>query len=232
MSAKRCLYGATIFWSALLLFVVQPMMAKAVLPWFGGAAGVWTACMLFFQGVLLAGYLYADWLARRFSARGQVAVHVSLLVLSLLILPVKPAIAWKPNIIPNPIAGILILLAGSVGPPYFLLSTTGPLVQSWYARAQVAFPYRLFVVSNIASLAALLAYPVAIEPFFSTRGQLSAWSAGYAVFVLLAAGQLSRAARATSCRVPLPDKRDRWIAYGGLPLPRAPRCYGWQWPTT
>jgi hypothetical protein len=216
MPAKRLMYGATVFWSALLLFLVQPMMAKAILPWFGGSAGVWTACMLFFQVVLLLGYLYADWIARHVSPRGQAAVHVALLALSLFGLPVRPAAAWKPEGAANPILGILGLLAVSLGLPYFLLSTTGPLMQSWYARAKVRYPYRLFAVSNLASLAALLSYPEAIEPFLSTGRQMQAWSAAYGAFVLLAAAA-AWASSTTSAWAPTrsdrPSPADRllWI---------------------
>ena len=129
---RRALYGCTIFTSALLLFLVQPMMARAILPWYGGSAGVWTTSMLFFQALLLVGYWYAHRAASGLQARPQAGLHAALLTGSLFLLPVIPSVPWKPG--GDPVPGILILLAVTVGLPYFLLSTTTPLVQSWYAR--------------------------------------------------------------------------------------------------
>ncbi|HJT86648.1 MAG TPA: fused MFS/spermidine synthase [Bryobacteraceae bacterium] len=162
-------------------------MAKAMLPWFGGSAGVWASAMLFFQVALLLGYLYAHWTTQYLHPRQQVALHLLLLAGSLFVLPIALSPAWKPDGAADPIPRILGLLATSAGLPYFLLCTTGPLIQAWYARrVKAAFPYRLFAVSNVASLAALIAYPVAIEPLVSTGRQLRGWSAAYAGFVLLA----------------------------------------------
>ncbi|MFB3830063.1 MAG: spermidine synthase [Bryobacteraceae bacterium] len=184
-------YAATVFLSAFLLFQIQPVIGKTILPWFGGSAGVWAACMVFFQAVLLAGYLYADWLARRLPPRWQYTVHGTLLALSLAALPVAPNPAWKPDPQTEPVWRILGVLAGSVGLPYFILSTTSPLIQAWYARRfRTGLPYRLYALSNLASLAALLAYPVLIEPLVALRGQMIAWSAGYAGFVLLSAAAI------------------------------------------
>lgn len=181
------LYSITIFVSSFLLFAVQPLIAKAILPWFGGAASVWTVCMLFFQAALLLGYLYAHGLVR-LKPGMQCAVHAALLGASLLLLPIVPSAAWKPSGPETPSLRILGLLLLTVGLPYFLLSSTSPLLQAWYARARKApFPYRLFALSNFASLLALLAYPVGIEPFLPTRMQLLLWSAVYAAFVALCA---------------------------------------------
>ena len=180
----RRLYSVTIAASSLLLFLVQPMIAKALLPRFGGSAGVWVACMLFFQVVLLAGYAYSYVVTRHLSRSVQGLVHVVLLLASLLVLPV--GLAFRLPLLP-PQASILVTLAASVGLPYFLLSTTSPLLQSWYAAAAVGpFPYRLFAISNAASLAALLAYPIAIEPMAAVGRQLGWWSAGYVVVAILA----------------------------------------------
>ncbi len=181
---RRALYGSTIFAGALLLFLVQPMMARTILPWFGGSAGVWTMSMLFFQVLLLAGYWYAHQVVR-LPARGQAVLHAALLAVSLALLPVIPASRWKPADPSAPGTDILLLLAATVGLPYFLLSTTSPLLQSWYARESGGSPYRLYAVSNFASLAALLAYPVVIEPALRLRTQLAIWSAAYAGFALL-----------------------------------------------
>lgn len=182
------LYAITIFCSAFLLFLVQPIMAKQILPWFGGSANVWTTCLVFFQLVLLLGYAYSDLLARRLLPRAQLGVHVALLALSCLMLPIVPAAHWKPLGDESPALLILGLLAITVGLPYFLLSTTGPLVQSWFARRFPGrSPYRLFALSNFASMLALAGYPFALEPWVTTRLQSYGWSAGYLLFVLLCA---------------------------------------------
>jgi hypothetical protein len=173
----------TIGGSSALLFVVQPIMAKAMLPRFGGSAGVWVACMLFFQVALLLGYLYSYWITRYVGARARTAIHVALAISSLAVLPLGPRMTAAAG---NPTIAILLLLATSVGLPFFVLSTTGPLVQSWYAGTGAArMPYRLFALSNLASLAALLAYPAILEPLFPIGEQLRWWSGGYAVVVLL-----------------------------------------------
>ena len=178
-------FAATVFTSSFLLFQIQPIIAKMILPWFGGSAAVWTVCLLFFQVVLLAGYLYAHCLVR-LSPRVQAVVHCTLLIASLLALPVVPSVGWKPSPEDEPTLRILGLLGASIGAPYFLLSTTSPLVQSWYSRGSGgALPYRLFALSNIASLAALLGYPVLIEPWIAARRQAVIWSLLYAGFAVL-----------------------------------------------
>lgn len=162
------------------------MMAKVILPWFGGSAGVWTACMLFFQLVLLAGYLYAHCITRYLGARAQAITHMALLFASVATLPVNPG-GWKFSAAASPAFSILGLLTASIGLPYFVLSTTSPMMQAWYAReSEARFPYLLFALSNLASLAALLAYPLSIEPLLSSRTQLALWSLAYLIFVLLA----------------------------------------------
>ncbi|MCX6909032.1 MAG: fused MFS/spermidine synthase [Verrucomicrobia bacterium] len=185
-SSSLPLYAGTIFLSAFLLFLVQPIIAKQILPWFGGSAAVWATCMVFFQMALLAGYAYADWTTRRLAPRRQAMLHAGLLVLSLLALPIIPSAVWKPTGAENPSWQILGLLAVTIGLPYLLLSTTTPLVQAWFARRhQHAMPYRLFALSNLASLLALLAYPFAIEPWVSARVQSFVWSACYVMFAVL-----------------------------------------------
>jgi SAM-dependent methyltransferase len=182
------LYAATTFFSAFLLFLVQPITAKQILPWFGGSAAVWTTCLVFFQTTLLLGYAYSDAVARRLSPRQQVGLHVALLALSCALLPIVPGAHWKPLGTENPSLLILGLLAATIGLPYFLLSTTSPLVQAWFARTYPGrSPYRLFALSNLASMLALLGYPLALEPWVATRLQSSGWSAAYVVFALLAA---------------------------------------------
>ena len=182
------LYAATIFVSAFLLFLVQPIMAKQILPWFGGSANVWTTCLVFFQTTLLLGYAYADLVVRRTSARTQIRFHVALLALSCIVLPIVPGAQWKPLGTESPSLLILALLAATIGLPYFLLSTTSPLVQAWFARSFPGrSPYRLFALSNLASMLALLGYPIGLEPWVTTRFQSYGWSAAYVVFALLCA---------------------------------------------
>src|SRR3954466_1952060 len=136
-------YAGTIFLSAFLLFLVQPMMGKYILPWFGGSAGVWSVCLLFFQMMLLVGYAYADALHRYLSTRAQMIVHVALLAASLCFLPIIPAAMWKPGPSDDPSLRILLLLTAVLGLPYCMLSSTGPLVQAWFARAYPQrSPYR------------------------------------------------------------------------------------------
>src|SRR4051812_7050364 len=173
----RSLSAATVFLGAGLLFLVQPILAKMILPWFGGAAGVWSVCLFFFQAALLGGYLYAHCLVRWVPGRWQAVVHTVLLAAACLALPIVPNAAWKPGPTDDPLPRILGLLATTIGPPYLLLASTSPLVQSWYARASgTKLPYRLFALSNVASLAALVIYPVLIEPYTTARGQAFAWS--------------------------------------------------------
>jgi hypothetical protein len=187
-------FAATIFLSAYLLFFVQPLIARFILPWFGGAPAVWTTCMMFFQLTLLAGYFYADWLHRRFGLRQQVWIHSLVAVAGLAFLPIIPAESWKPSGNESPVGRIIALLAVSVGWPYFVLSTTGPLLQAWFShRFPGHSPYRLYALSNVGSLLALLGYPFLIEPLLGTRPQAWAWSVGYASFVclLLFAGRMA-----------------------------------------
>jgi SAM-dependent methyltransferase len=178
------LYAVTIFLSAFLLFQVQPMIAKMILPWFGGTAAVWTICMLFFQLLLLAGYVYSHaYIRLKVPARRY--VHIALLVLAAATLPLAASTAWKPSGGEDPTWRILALLATSVGLPYFALSTTGPLVQAWYARShEGAAPYRLFALSNLGSMLALLSYPLLIEPLLALGKQAAIWSAGFVLFAL------------------------------------------------
>jgi len=167
---------------------VQPIIAKQILPWFGGSAGVWTTCLVFFQSVLLAGYAYADW-TRRLGARRQAYLHVALLALSLVSLPIIASTSWKPQGDEEPILRILALLVATIGLPYFLLSTTTPLLQAWYwRRFQSVVPYRLFALSNLASLLALLGFPLLFEPAFDLRQLGWGWSFVYAAFAVLCGG--------------------------------------------
>jgi hypothetical protein len=178
------LFGLTIVLSAFLLFQVQPLIAKLILPWFGGSAAVWTSCMLFFQLALLGGYAWAHWLSEQ-PLKRQILLHVGLLLVSLAVLPIIPSARWKPAGGDDPLLGILGLLAATVGLPYFLLSATSPLLQSWYSRANGgAMPYRFFALSNAGSMAGLLTYPVLVEPNLTNGHQAWMWSTGFIVFVI------------------------------------------------
>lgn len=221
-------YGATIFLSAFLLFQVQPIVGKLVLPWFGGSAAVWTTCLVFFQTVLLLGYLYAHWSIRTLSPRVQGIVHAVLLVASVATLPIVPGAAWKPTGVEEPVGRILALLTVTVGLPYFMLSTTGPLLQAWFAGERPGHvPYRLFALSNLGSMLALLTYPIAVEPLLPTRWQSVSWSIAYlacaALCALLALRGMARARRApagaTVAGGEPPALRDyaQWIALAVCP---------------
>ena len=191
------LYAATITLSAFLLFLVQPIIARQILPWFGGSAAVWTTCMVFFQVTLLAGYAYSDLLIRKVAPRRQVLIHGGLLLLSLACLPIIPSVALKPEDAGNPIGRILLLLTVTIGLPYLMLSTTGPLIQAWFTRR---FPggsvYRLYALSNAASMAALICYPPLIELTTTNYWQSVGWSTGYALFAVMALATGWRSLRA------------------------------------
>lgn len=193
------LFACTILLSAFLLFLVQPIIAKQILPWFGGTSAVWTTCLVFFQVVLLAGYTYAHVITTRLAPRTQAHLHIALLAASLVFLPIVPNIALKPDADTDAALRIMLLLVATIGLPYFLLSTTGPLLQKWIApRFPEKSVYRLFALSNFGSLIGLLAFPFAIEPFASSRTQSLVWSAGYALFVLVCALSAWKAGRASS----------------------------------
>jgi len=180
-------YALAIFFGAFLLFQVQPLIAKFILPWFGGGPAVWTACMLFFQLLLLAGYAYAHLLRTKLPQRKQMIIHIALLVAAAATLPILPGAKWKPGPASDPTWSILLLLAASVGLPYLMLSTTSPLLQAWFSIARPdRSPYRLYALSNIGSLLALVSYPFLVEPAFALRTQGIAWSIGFGLFALAA----------------------------------------------
>jgi hypothetical protein len=181
-------YGLTIFIGAFLLFQVQPLIGKYILPWFGGGPGVWTTCMLFFQALLLGGYAYAHFGGRWLKPRVQAALHLLLLLVSVALLPIIPSPHWKPQGGDDPTTRILGLLAATIGLPYFVLSATGPLMQHWFSRTRPgASPYRLFALSNAGSLLALISYPLFFEVQFTRRTQAAFWGSGLIVFLVAAA---------------------------------------------
>jgi hypothetical protein len=180
-------YSSAIFLSAFLLFQVQPMMGRFVLPWFGGGPAVWTNCMLFFQVLLLAGYAYAHWLGSLRSTRLQITIHLTLLAASLFFLPIGPrSDMWKPASSSDPSGRILLLLAATVGGPYLLLSATGPLLQRWFSLSHAdESPWRLYALSNLGSFLALFSYPFVLEPFLRLNTQVWIWSSLYVAFAML-----------------------------------------------
>jgi hypothetical protein len=179
------LYAVTIFLSAFLLFEVQPLIAKIILPWFGGSAAVWSAAMVFFQLVLLAGYGYAHFVIRYLRAKSQTIVHLTLLLVSCALLPILPSPKWQPTEAGDPTLRILALLAVSIGLPYFLLASTTPLLQAWYVRRSgSSMPYRLFALSNFGSMLALISFPFVVEPKLTSHQQAYTWSALYVLFAL------------------------------------------------
>ncbi len=176
-------YAITIFVSAFLLFQVQPLIGRFILPWFGGGPSIWTTCMLFFQLLLLGGYLYSHWLSTSLGVRAQVVMHTVILAASLLFLPIIPSDGWKPVPERSPSWQILLLLLATVGGPYFVLSTTGPLLQRWFSRTSPdKSPYRLYALSNLGSLLALLSYPFVFEPWMRLRQQAVNWTVAYFLF--------------------------------------------------
>src|SRR5262249_38478878 len=179
-------YGITIFASAFLLFQVQPIITKLILPWFGGAAAVWSVSLLFFQTTLLVGYLYAHLLTQKFGPQNQARIHAVFLAASLAFLPILPRASLKPSGLEDPTFRVLILLAATIGMPFFLLSSTSPLLQAWYSRSSSA-PYRLYALSNAGSMLALLSYPVIVEPKISNHHQAVTWSIAYALVWILCA---------------------------------------------
>ena len=190
------LYSATMFASATLLFVVQPMVGKMILPLLGGTPAVWSTCMVFFQAALLGGYAYAHvstaWLG--VSPR-QALVHLAVLAIPLGILPLAVDPSWLRVGGANPIPGVLLLLTVSVGLPFFVVSATAPLIQKWFSRTrhpEARDPYFLYAASNLGSMLALLGYPTLIEPRLHLRGegwltQTRLWSLGYLVLSVLIA---------------------------------------------
>ena len=188
------IYAATIFVSAFLLFQIEPMIAKYLLPWFGGTAMVWTTCLLFFQTLLLAGYTYAHLIGTKLAPRRQVFIHLGLIALCVLAIAmpamvshstILPGSSWKPMHVEFPLLRILVVLGVSIGLPYFVLSATAPLLQSWFAKIYPASSaYRLYALSNFGSLLALLTYPFVVEPNFALRTQANLWSIVYVAFAI------------------------------------------------
>ena len=228
--APPALFALTVFTSAALVFLVQPMVAKLVLPLLGGSSSVWNTSMAFFQIALLAGYFYAHLLQRLPSVRAQAITHVAALMVAAVALPLRVnGLAGEPSS-ENPNLWLLTVLTLSIGAPFAILSATAPLVQAWHARtigaAEGKEPYVLYAASNLGSLIALLAYPLVMEPLTSLVGQRYGWSGGYLAFVLIIgalAVAVSRVRAASVERVvattPAPSWRQRiaWVALAAIP---------------
>ncbi len=183
----KSLFAATFFLGAALVFQIQPLMSKLILPWFGGSPNVWTVCLLFFQSLLFGGYLYAHGLVRQDSLRAQWLIHLALLATALFS-PVLPAAAWKSMGLGDPTSEILWLLTCHIGLPYLLLSATGPLLQVWFSRAfPDESPYRLYALSNLGSLLGLVTYPFLVDVWLAAPQQVSLWYAGFVGYSVLCA---------------------------------------------
>jgi SAM-dependent methyltransferase len=226
--AYQLLAAVTIFLGSFLLFQIQPIIAKQILPWFGGAAAIWTTCLLFFQVLLFFGYLYGHVLLSHLPERRQRFLHIALMIASLAVLPAIPAVWWKPTGGEDPIPRILALLAVTIGLPYFLISSTSPLVQGWLARiAGAGLPYRFYALSNVAALLALLGYPVIVEPSLAAHTQAMVWSALYGGFVLLcglctwlapsASPAATPAASSAPAERPTSRQRNCWLLLAAFP---------------
>lgn len=222
------LFSVTLFLSAGLTFLVQPMFAKFVLPLFGSTPAVWNTSMLFFQTTLLAGYLYAHESTRRLGARRQAVVHAAILLVPLLVLPIGIPAGWIPPADVNPVPWLLGLLAIAVGLPFFVVSTTAPLLQRWLAATDhpaAGDPYFLYRASNLGSVLGLLAYPLAVEPSMRLAQQGTLWSAGYGVLVLLVLAcaavvwRSPRCAEAVAAPAPADDEAESTAAAEGGPAP-------------
>ncbi len=225
------LFAVTLFVSAALLFVVQPMVGKLVLPLLGGTPAVWATCMVFFQAVLLAGYAYAHAAPAWLGIRRHAVLHILLLVLPWLVLPLGLPDAWSDPGHSPPVPWLLGLLTITVGLPFFVLSTSAPLLQRWLSATRdpsAGDPYFLYVASNLGSLLALLGYPLLIEPLLTLSVQRIAWTVGYSVFMVMAVVCVVWLWRATPAEkdtptapdeVDAPDwrRRGRWVVLSLVP---------------
>ena len=194
INVAAVLFPAAIFASASLVFLVEPMVAKLVLPKLGGSPAVWNASMAFFQAMLLVGYAYAHLLQKIKDLRLQAGIHLVLLAAAAVVLPLRLSpLLGDPN--PEaPVRWLLAVLMLSVGAPFAVLSATAPLLQAWFARLHrgegqgASDPYALYVASNVGSILALLAYPIVVEPLLTLQAQTQIWAGGYAGFAVLAVG--------------------------------------------
>lgn len=228
--AQLWLFTATIFVGATLLFLVQPLFAKMVLPLLGGSPSVWNTALVFFQAVLLAGYGYAHWLLRWLGQRNQIIVHVCVLAIAALVLPIGVASGWRPHAGTPPALWLLGLLTVSVGAPFFAVSATAPLIQRWFARTDhphARDPYFLYSASNLGSVLALLTFPFVLEPTLSSNDQSIVWSIGFGVLTvcIIGCGALVWRRTDATSSPPWPHATERphwgqrttWMVYAAVP---------------
>ena len=222
-------FAAAVFIGAFLLFLVQPLMGKFVLPWFGGTPAVWTTCLLFFQTALLAGYGYAHLLTTTCRPVRQVWIHTTALLVVALGLPPTPAASWKTMTAAEPLVQLLSLLIYNLGPVFVVLSATGPLLQRWFATVSPGpSPYRLYALSNAGSLLALIAYPLVVEPTWDRESQGWGWSIGFLGFILVCLWSGSRVWLKNRTESGLGETRERDVPL--MTLSRITRL-GWLcWP--
>jgi len=227
-AAPVWLFAATLFVSATLLFWIQPLFAKMVLPLLGGSPSVWNTAMVFFQAVLLAGYAYAHLLSRRCGQRSQILLHLGVLAIAALALPIGVAHGWRPDAGTPPTLWLLGLLGASIGAPFFAVSATAPLLQRWFSHTghpHAHDPYFLYGASNLGSMLALLSFPFVLEPLLSSHAQAVAWTVGFAVLAVAIAGCGGMVWRRTVSLTTTPDtgtrpnwpQRLNWIGYAALP---------------
>lgn len=187
-SARKTLFVSSLvsaFLGAFLLFLVQPLLSKLILPWFGGNQSVWIVSMLFYQVMLLAGYAYAHLLTKYVPSKVTLFLHLVLVLASLIFLPILPNESWKAVSATAPTSSVLLLLVSTVGLPYLVLGSTAPLLQVWLARTAFSNPYQLYAVSNAASVGALLSFPFFFEPNLSGADQVFWWSRIFVVYLAL-----------------------------------------------
>lgn len=187
MSASRLLYGFTVFLGAFLLFLVEPMAAKQLLPTLGGSSAVWLTCLVFFQVVLLLGYLYAHWLTHSTTLSWWKTVYIASLIAAVILLYAQRALPSALNRgAEHPVTTIFVMLSLTIGLPFLLLGSTSPLLQVWLLRSEGGtIPYRLFALSNVGSLLALIAYPTLVEPHLTLKFQRTLWSLGFLLYAVL-----------------------------------------------
>lgn len=228
--AQLWLFTATMFVGAVLLFWVQPLFTKMVLPLLGGSPSVWNTAVVFFQAALLCGYGYAHLLTRYLGARSQCLAHLCLLGAAAVALPIGIAEGWRPDAVTPPALWLVGLLVVSIGAPFFAVATTAPLIQRWFSRTghpHASDPYFLYAASNLGSVAVLLAFPFVIEPLFGTRGQAFGWTLGFgalAACIAACAGSVWRSSAGTEptrpsieTRRPTWRSRATWLAYSAVP---------------
>ena len=227
-AAPVWLFAGTLFVSATLLFWIQPLFAKMVLPLLGGSPSVWNTAMVFFQAVLLAGYAYAHLLSRQCGQRSQILLHLGVLAVAALALPIGVAHGWRPDAGTPPTLWLLGLLGASIGAPFFAVSATAPLLQRWFSQTghpHAHDPYFLYGASNLGSILALLAFPFVLEPLLSSRAQAVAWTLGFAALAVAIAGcgslvwrrPVSLTPTSETATRPNGSQRLSWIAYAALP---------------